>query len=44
MKYGWNFKTEELDLKLTHLGKSRTEKRTEILVYNYEIPKTLFSI
>lgn len=44
MKYGWNFRTEELDLRLTHLGKSRTEKRTEILVYNYEIQKTLFSI
>lgn len=44
MKYGWNFRTEELDLKLTHLGKSRTEKRTEILVYNFEIQKTLFSI
>lgn len=43
LKFGWNFQTVELDLKVNHLGRGqKIEKRTEILVYNYETEKTLF--
>ncbi len=43
LKFGWNFRTVELDLKVNHLGRGqRVEKRTEILVFNYDIEKTLF--
>lgn len=45
LKFGWNFRTVELDLKVNHLGRGQSvEKRTEILVFNYDIEKTLFQI
>ena len=47
-KFGWNYLQEEVNLKLTNLGRGcrperGVQKRTEILVYNYDIQKTLFN-
>lgn len=43
LKYGWNVKSVEVDLKVNQQGKGhKVEKRTEILAYNYDIEKTLF--
>lgn len=43
LKFGWNHTTIEVNLQLKNLGKGvGKEKRTEILVYNYDIPKNLF--
>ena len=43
LKQKWNFKTIELAMKVNHLGKGQlVSKRTEILVYNYNIEPTLF--
>lgn len=43
LKNNWHFKSIELDMKVNHLGKGKkVSKRTEILVYNYDIEPTLF--
>lgn len=44
LKFGWNYKAIDVNLKVANLGKTPVGKRTEILVYNYEIQKTLFTI
>lgn len=38
----WNFKSIKMDLKVNNLGHHKTEYRTEILIYNYDIEKNLF--
>lgn len=42
----WNYVEIEVDMKVTNLGRSKLKKathyRTEVLVYNYDIQKTLF--
>lgn len=48
LKYGWNYQSVEVSLKMTNLGRGDSrekgiQKRTEILVYNYDIEKNLFS-
>lgn len=42
LRHEWNYKTIEVNLKVSALGNQQTQKRTEILVYNYTIEKTLF--
>ena len=44
-KYGWNHRKVEIDLRLTNLGPGGKgiQKRTEILVYNYDLEPTLFN-
>lgn len=42
LKFGWNFKKIEVNLKVANLGNSPLKTREEILVYNYDIEKTLF--
>ncbi|MDR1223269.1 MAG: DNA adenine methylase [Tannerella sp.] len=43
----WNFREIEVDLRITNLGRGTREKktqyRTEVLIYNYTIPKGLFN-
>lgn len=42
-KYGWNCRQEEVNLKVANLGNGAPiKKRTEILIYNYDIPIDLF--
>jgi DNA adenine methylase len=45
LRYGGHFKTIEMPLLLTKLAGSKAAKqtRTEILVYNYELPQDLFT-
>ncbi len=47
LKHGWNHKSIEVSLRMTNLGRGEREKgiqkRTEILVYNYDIEKDLFN-
>lgn len=44
MKFGWQYRGVELTLKVNNPGRGQTlKKRTEILVYNYEIEKNLFN-
>lgn len=47
LKYGWNYRKIEVSLRLTNLGGSGRGKgiqsRTEILVYNYDLPRDLFN-
>lgn len=42
----WNYVEIEVDMKVTNLGRGKRKKatqyRTEVLVYNYDIQKTLF--
>jgi DNA adenine methylase len=44
LKHGWNHRKIEIDLRLTNLGSGGKgiQKRTEILVYNYDLEPTLF--
>jgi len=45
-KNEWNFREIEVSLRITNLGRgtkeNKTQTRTEVLVYNYEIKKGLF--
>lgn len=41
-KNGWYVRKFEVNLKVANLGNSPLKKRTEILIYNYEIDKMLF--
>jgi DNA adenine methylase len=45
LRYGWHFKAIEMPLQLTKLAGTKADKqtRTEILVYNYELPQDLFT-
>ena len=42
-KFGWNFETIDVNLRVNNLGKTELKKRTEILVYNFDLQKDLFS-
>lgn len=42
LKFGWNVKEIEVNCNVANLGET-IQKRTEILVYNYENEKTLFT-
>lgn len=47
LEYGWNYKSIEVSLRMTNLGRGdrnkSIQKRTEILVFNYDIEKKLFT-
>jgi DNA adenine methylase len=44
LKYGWNFQDIEMNSNVNQLGRGRSGKKTkhEFLIYNYDIPKSLF--
>ena len=43
VKCGWNYRQVEMNMKVANLGKgAAVKKRTEILVHNFDIQKTLF--
>lgn len=42
-KYGWNVKTVKTNINTANLGNAKDRHRTEILVYNFDIQKDLFS-
>lgn len=42
LKNGWNFEKIEVNCSVASLGET-VQKRTEVLVYNYDIQKSLFS-
>lgn len=44
LKFGWKYKKIEVNLKVANLGNTPVSKRTEILVYNYELESTLFDL
>jgi len=49
LKYGWRYREIEVSLRMTNLGRGESrdkgiQKRTEILVYNYDIEKDLFTV
>lgn len=44
IKAAWNHKEIEVSLKVANLGNGHLQKRKEILVFNYDIEKTLFDL
>lgn len=47
-KFGWNYREIEVSLRMTNLGRGKRpgkgiQSRTEILAYNYDIEKNLFT-
>jgi DNA adenine methylase len=49
LKYGWKYREIEVSMRITNLGRGENrkkdiQKRTEILVYKYDIEKDLFNV